>query len=222
MTCSDAAGWLNVAGQTCIEYEQRRWCERGHVLNASAAGPIFGSPEASCCVCGRAENERRSVGDKHHSMVFFATHNVDDRATSSLLAHVERDLHRLPPNEYGHMRPWVLLYAPRPPTDGASFARWRHPNAEVFPWTLAQMFTVFPAMKQSYSSWLHLDSTRAPTPKYEQSFITTLLKMPNDQFTTLQNVCVDLEPLTNVLKSTPFSTSRAHVRYRKVKRCGFT
>lgn len=166
--CVDSASWRNaIDGATCADYEARSWCAGGAVLNASASGPIFGAPELSCCACGSARDVATSDAT---SLLFMATH-VADEAIAGTLSHLARDLSRRP--SLHHRHPWVLLFVTEPPP-ASTVARWRSLDAHVCPWTLKQVFGIFPRLAKSFRKSAAVIDTEEQYLKHYFLFHTSL------------------------------------------------
>lgn len=66
------------------------------------------------------------------------------------LVHLGRDLRRLPPPLY-QQKPWVLLFTNKPP-DSQAVKWWRSLDAHVSPWTLEQLFSLYPRLQQTFAA----------------------------------------------------------------------
>ena len=143
------------------------------MLNATASGPLFASPEAACCACGRATFHAMSSSHVT-SLLFLAAHAVDP-SLASTLSHLTRDLSRAPPSAHLPSRPWLLLFTGQhpiasPPVDSP----WRSLDADVCPWTLAQVFSLFPKLKHSFRKSAAVQETDEDYLKHYFLFHTSL------------------------------------------------
>ena len=80
-------------------------------------------------------------------LVMLASHTVDD-AIAAKLSHMSRDLGRLATH-----KPWLLLFDNNAgPLDATGLERARTLDAHVFPWSLAQLYSLFPKLQHSFAS----------------------------------------------------------------------
>jgi hypothetical protein len=105
-----------------------------------------------------------------HSLVFLASHcdaagNVD-RASIDALSRVERDLKLLQTAMPGNQRPWMLLFAPQQ-LGRTAINRLAQLALQVFPWSLKQLFDLFPAAKHTFASSSGVHETSL---KYQQMY----------------------------------------------------
>lgn len=113
-------------------------------MNRSASGALFGAPEQNCCICGKTA----APPSRATQLVFLASH-VADGAIATTLSQMSRDLARLPEQT----RPWLLLFNNDDgPPDSAATERWRALDAHVYPWSLAQVFHLFPRLEANFRS----------------------------------------------------------------------
>ena len=139
--CVDAAGWINAFSLDCAAYEDRGWCKSGVVLNRSATGTVFHRPEASCCACGRLPPRPSATSQ----IVFVAAHSVGG-AVPTMVSRLAREIDQLPLTK---VQPWLLLFTGSRGTlpDVATLDRWRSIDAHVCPWSLSQIYGLFPKME---------------------------------------------------------------------------
>ena len=145
--CVDAAGWINAFSLDCAAYEDRGWCKSGVVLNRSATGTVFHRPEASCCACGRLRPRPSAMSQ----IVFVASHSVGG-AVPTMVSRLAREIALLPSPK---VQLWLLLFTGSRGTeqnhgqipDVATVDRWRSIDAHVCPWSLGQIYGLFPKME---------------------------------------------------------------------------
>lgn len=152
--CTSTAGWLNAFSLDCAAYETRGWCASGAVRNDSASGPLFAMPEVHCCACSMDVASKRPPvkhGSRVHQLVFLASHVVDASVTTTL-AGLTHDLQRMPSP---HL-PVLLLFQSEQQQlslpDSTTVEHWRSLGTEVCPWSLAQIFQLFPRLEGAFRS----------------------------------------------------------------------
>ena len=135
--CPEDGGWRNWFNHTCRDYVHAGWCRGGAVLNFSSVGSVLGSPECACCACGRCARRSSSATD----LLLFATNTLTS-ADERLLELYKSSAHAERREPF-----WVLMHRNgRPRLLPSELQRWRSLKAQVWLWSDAMVFDLFPRL----------------------------------------------------------------------------